>query len=279
MKLKSTAMVLVPQSVTDAPGDRHARLSEALLHARRTQTPISPLSDSEPGLTISDAYVIAQLGVAADIAAGARAVGRKIGLTAVAVQRQLGVDQPDYGVLLNTMAIADGATVPFGDYIAPRIEVELAFRLGAALCGPGVSTEDVRAATEVVHPSFELVDSRIADWRITLTDTIADRASSAGYVVGDVALPVDAFDVAAVEVELDRNGEVVRSGRSDAVLGDPCAAVAWLANAVSAMGEPLRAGELVLSGAITPMLSLAPGDRFRARFDSGLGELTLAVGR
>jgi 2-keto-4-pentenoate hydratase len=267
------------QSAPVAPGALHRRFSEALLHARDTRTPIAPLTDSDPGLTIGDAYAIARIGIAADLAAGARPVGHKIGLTAVAVQRQLGVDQPDYGALLDTMAIADGATIDAGDYIAPRIEVELAFRLGSALPGPEVTADDVRAATEAVHPSFELVDSRIADWKITLVDTIADRASSGGYVIGDAAAGVDELDLTAVAVELERNGEVVHTGRSDAVLGDPCVAVAWLANAVSLLGEPLQAGEVVLSGAITAMLSLAAGDSYRARFGSGLGELTLAVAR
>jgi 2-oxopent-4-enoate hydratase len=262
-----------------APGDLHRRLSDALLRARDTRTPIAPLTASEPSLTVADAYAIARLGVAADVAAGARPVGHKIGLTATAVQRQLGVDSPDYGALLDTMAIADGAVIDLADYIAPRIEVELAFRLGTALLGPGVTARHVRAATEAVHPSFELVDSRIADWKITLADTVADRASSGGYVIGNTALTPDAVDLAAVEVELERDGEVVHTGRSDAVLGDPCAAVAWLANALSALGEPLQAGEIVLSGAITPMLSMAAGDRYRARFGSGLGELSLEVSR
>ena len=260
-----------------APGDLHRRLSDALLRARDTRTPIAPLTDSAPELTIADAYAIAQLGVAADVARGARLVGHKIGLTAVAVQRQLGVDQPDYGALLDTMAIADAAVIDLADYIAPRIEVELAFRLGAALEGPGITSDDVRAATEAIHPSFELVDSRIADWKITLADTVADRASSGGFVIGETALAPDTLDLASVGVELERNGEVVHTGRSDAVLGDPCAAVAWLANAVSALGEPLQAGEVVLSGAITPMLQVAAGDHYRARFDSGLGELSLEV--
>ena len=266
------------EPATAAPGELHSRLSRALLTARDTRSPIAPLTESEPDLSIPDAYVIAQLGVAADVAAGARPVGHKIGLTAAAVQRQLGVDRPDYGALLDTMAIADGATIDPDEYIAPRIEVELAFRLGAALPGPDVSAADVRAATESVHPSFELVDSRIADWRIKLADTVADRASSAGYVIGDNGLAPGALELDAVEVALERNGEIVHTGSSSAVLGDPCAAVAWLANAVSALGEPLQAGEIVLSGAITPMLSVAAGERYRARFGSGLGELTLEVG-
>lgn len=266
-------------SATVVPGALHRRLSEALLAAREDRAPIPPITEGEPGLTVADAYAIAQLGVAADLAAGARLVGHKIGLTAEAVQRQLGVSTPDYGALLDTMAIADGATVSAADYIAPRIEAELAFRLGAPLSGPGVTAAEVRAATEAVHPCFELVDCRIADWRITLVDTVADRGAAAGFVIGEAALPLAEIDTAAVEVTLERDGEVVQRGRSDTVLGDPCNAVAWLANAVEALGEPLQAGEIILSGSITPMISVAPGERYRASFGSGLGALTLEVGR
>jgi 2-keto-4-pentenoate hydratase len=243
--------------------DSLEQLSEALLQARQTRTPMPPLTDTRPGLTVPDAYAIAQLGVAVDLGQGARVIGHKIGLTAAAVQRQLGVDTPDYGVLLDTMSVADGALIDAGDYIAPRIEVELAFRLGADLPPRDVTSADVRAATAAVHPAFELVDSRIADWRITLVDTVADRGSSAAFVIGDAARSLHELDVTAVEVTLERDGEAVRSGRSDAVLGDPCEAVAWLANAVGALGEPLRAGELALSGAIAPILDAALDGRHR----------------
>lgn len=269
----------ITESATANRSELHRQFAYALLAARDARKPIAPLTDSDPDLSVADAYAIARLGVAADVAAGARPVGHKIGLTAAAVQRQLGVDSPDYGALLDTMAIADGATIDPSDYIAPKIEVELAFRLHSSLEGSDVTAADVLVATEAIHPSFELVDSRIADWKITLPDTVADRASSGGYVIGETALAPDQLTLAAVEVTLERNGETVHSGRSDAVLGDPCTAVAWLANAVAALGEPLQAGELVLSGAITPMLSIAPGDHYRARFGSGLGDLTLEVWR
>lgn len=262
---------------TGAPPERVARLSRALLGARDARAPIPPLTESEPDLTIADAYAIARHGVEADVARGARVVGHKIGLTAAAVQRQLGVSEPDYGALLDTMRIEDGATIDRGDYLAPRIEVELAFRLGRPLAAAGVTADDVRAATDAVHPAFELVDSRIADWRITLADTVADRASSGGFVIGAASAAPDALDLANVEVTLERNGSEVHTGRSDAVLGDPCAAVAWLANVLGALGEPLQAGEIVLSGAITPMVDVVSGDRYRARFGAGLGELTLEV--
>jgi 2-keto-4-pentenoate hydratase len=251
-------------------------LSESLLWARRSSTAVPPLTDTYPSLSVQDAYRIARYGVEADIVDGAVPVGHKIGLTAVAVQRQLGVDTPDYGALLDTMEISDGTTLDPVNYIAPRVELELAFRLKSPLRGPSVTADDVRAATESVQAAIELVDSRILDWRITLADTVADRASSAGFVVGGIQRSLDEIDVTTVAVELYRNEELVESGRSDAVLGDPCVAVAWLANALAEFGEVLEAGEIVLSGACTKMVSIAPGDTYRATY-AGLGELTLGV--
>jgi 2-keto-4-pentenoate hydratase len=258
----------IPERLTD--------LSDALGQARRTATAIPPLTETDPSLSVAQAYAIARHGVEADLRDGARVVGHKIGLTAVAVQRQLGVDTPDYGALLDTMQIADGAVIDATDYIAARVELEVAFRLRAPLRGPGVTVDDVRAATGSVQAAIELVDSRIADWRITLADTVADRASSAGFMIGGTERGLDEIDVAAVAVELHRNGELVESGRSDAVLGDPCVAVAWLANALAEFDDMLDAGEIVLSGACTKMLSIAPGDEYRASY-AGLGELTLGV--
>jgi 2-keto-4-pentenoate hydratase len=258
--------------------ERLSKLSDSLLQARRTAIAIPPLTDGNPSLSVREAYAIARHGVEADLQHGARLVGHKIGLTAVAVQRQLGVDTPDYGALLDTMEIADGATLDPAHYIAARVELELAFRLKSSLRGPDVTAEDVRAATGSVHAAIELVDSRIADWRITLADTVADRASSAGFMVGGADRSLDEIDVTAVEVELHRNGELMERGRSDAVLGDPCVAVAWLANALAEYDEGLEAGEIVLSGACTKMLSIAPGDQYRATY-SGLDELTLGVKR
>ena len=255
-----------------------AEVSGALLGARQTATPIAPLTDAYPHLSVSDAYAIARRGVAADLAGGTRIVGHKIGLTAIAVQQQLGVDTPDYGALLDVMQIVDGSLLDAADYIAARVELELAFWLSKPLRGPGVSAEDVRAATGTVQAAIELVDSRIADWRITLPDTIADRASSAGFIVGGPHRTLDEVDVAAVEVSLYRNGALAESGCSDAVLGDPCVAVAWLANALGELGETLEAGEVVLSGACTKMVSIAPGDEYRATY-AGFGELTLGVKR
>jgi 2-keto-4-pentenoate hydratase len=252
-------------------------LSAMLLDARESRVPIAPLTETYPGLSVADAYAVAKHGTQADVAAGARVVGHKIGLTAVAVQQQLGVDTPDYGALLDTMQVPDGGILRFSDYIAARVELELAFVLGKSLKGPGVTAADVRAATKSVHTAIEVVDSRIADWRIKLADTVADRASAGAFVVGVVPHAVDDIDLTKVAVQLRRNGEIVESGSSEAVLGDPAVAVAWLANALGELGETLEVDEIVLSGACTRMVSIAPGDEYAATF-GGLGELALAVG-
>lgn len=252
--------------------DRHAlALHDALTHRQ----PIAPLTETLAELTVSDAYAIAQRSVAAAIAAGARVAGHKIGLTSPAVQRQLGVDEPDYGTLLDVMAIADGATIDRAAYIAPRVEVEVAFELAAALTGPGVTADDVRRATRCLRPAIELVDSRIRDWRIRLADTVADAASSAAFVVGPASRTLAELDPADITAQLWRGEELIEEGHSSAVLGDPCVSVAWLANALGEMGESLQAGQIVLSGACTRMVSVNAGDRFRGVL-TGLGEVSLA---
>ena len=251
-----------------------ASIAEALRAAEATATPVDPPTDGGPSLAVEDAYAIAQHNVALRVAAGERVVGHKVGLTAEAIQKQLGVDQPDFGALLNTMRIADGGTAPTHELIAPRVELELAFHLRSRLAGPGVTVADVRAATSHVQPAIELVDSRVIDWRITLVDTVADAASSARFVLGGVSVSLDEIDVGNVEMELERNGEIVERGNSSAVLGDPCASVAWLANALGTMGVTLEPGHVILSGSGTRVAPAAPGDNFVGRFGT-LGSVTL----
>ena len=238
------------------------------------RAPIAPITDSEPGLTVADAYAIARLGIAERVAAGGRIVGRKIGLTAVAVQQQLGVDQPDYGALLDDMEIRDGSVGP-GVFVAPKVELELAFHLREPLKGPDVTVEQVERATEAVQPAIEIVDSRIADWRIKLGDTVADNASSGAFVLGGERRSPGELDLSAIDVALARNGEVIETGRSDAVLGDPRVAVAWLANALAAFGDELGAGDVILSGACTRMAAAEPGAAFVGDFGA-LGEVKVS---
>jgi 2-keto-4-pentenoate hydratase len=257
-----------------SPAEIHewaARLAQAAADRR----PIAPLTETVPDLAIEDAYAIAQRIVDGRVQGGARVVGHKIGLTSPAVQQQLGVSEPDFGALLDVMALPDGGSVKADQFIAPRVELELAFELGERLVGPGVTVSDVRRATAGVQPAFELVDSRIADWRIRLADTVADCASSAAFVLGGERYALDDVDTTALSVSLRRGGEVIETGLSSAVLGDPCAAVAWLANALSRLGTTLGPGDVVLSGACTRMVDARAGDTFIGDFGP-LGEIGLA---
>ena len=253
--------------------------AQRLTQARVSQTAIEPLTASDPQLSVADAYAIQRLGVDQRVAGGAQVVGHKIGLTAIAVQRQLGVDSPDYGALLDDMLVADGADFDRRALIAPRIEAEVAFVLGAPLVGPGVTAADVEAATAHVAAAIEVVDSRIAGWRITLPDTVADNASSAALVLGlprSLAdLDLAGLDLAALGAQLHRNGELVEEGATSAVLGDPRIAVAWLVNALGELGTELEAGQIVLSGAATRMVDAHAGDRFTAEFE-GLGSVSIS---
>jgi len=260
--------------VTDEDRDRCVAQLE---RARIRRAPTRPLTDSLPALGAPDAYAIAQRGIERRVGAGARVVGHKIGLTATAVQRQLGVDSPDYGTLLDDMQLPDGGVADASALLAPKVELELAFVLGEPLAGPGVTVDDVQRATVFVAPAIEIVDSRIADWRIRLADTIADNASSGLFVLGATRRRPGDLDVTAVEATLRRGGEVVERGRSAAVLGDPRRAVAWLADALASSGDGLRAGHVVLSGACTRMVDAVPGDAFRGDFGP-LGTVSVSFG-
>lgn len=260
--------------MTKLPARELDRLALALRTARERRDPIAPLTEVLPDLSVADAYAIAQRNVAARVAAGATIVGHKIGLTSPAVQAQLGVDQPDYGALLDVTAIADRSTVDAGAFIAPRLELELAFELAEPLPNAAVTADDVRRATARVLPALELVDSRIRDWRIRLADTVADGASSAAFVLGSGGRTLSELDAADIAGELWRGDELLESGNTSAVLGDPCVSVAWLANAVGALGKHLDAGEIILSGACTRMVDVHPGDHFRGVL-AGLGEVSV----
>jgi 2-oxopent-4-enoate hydratase len=251
--------------------ERHEHLARALHEAERTRTPIAPLSEQHPDLTLDDAYAIQRAGRHRREAAGARLAGHKIGLTSQAMQEMLGVDQPDFGVLLEDMLLPSGAELSTGDLIAPRVEAEIAFRLAAPLNGT-VSRDDVLGATEAVAPALEVIDSRIADWRITIVDTVADNASSARVVLGAFR-PLGDLDLASVEMRLDVTApaETV-TGRGDVVLGHPAEAIAWLAAALHRYGEGLAAGEVVIPGALSRALPVAPTSEAHASL-TGLGEV------
>jgi 2-keto-4-pentenoate hydratase len=226
---------------------------------------------------VAAAYAAQRRYVEARTADGARVVGRKIGLTAPAVQRQLGVDQPDFGVLFDDMWLADGSTVAAGTLLQPKIEAEIAFMLGADLDG-ATDPRTIRSAVRYAVAAIEIVDSRIVDWDITITDTVADNASSGLFVLGGNQVPLADFEPVDAMMTLYVDGEQVSAGSGAQCLGDPLTALGWLAGTAQEFGDPLRAGQIVLSGALGPMVTAVPGHRARAEV-SGLGHVEVGFGR
>ena len=260
--------------------DAIAAAVERLAQAQATRVPCAPVRDLIGTDDLSAAYAVQQGLVQARLAAGATVVGRKIGATSEAVQNQLGVDQPDFGYLLDEMDVSDGAQgggpISMGTLLQPRVEAEVAFRLGRDIDVPEeeITLELVRAAVDVALPALEIVDSRIADWQIGFTDTVADCASSALFVVGTDAKPLSEVEPVDVVMSLTINGEVRSAGTGAACLGDPLEALRWLAVQASRFGDPLRAGHLILSGALGPFVPFAPGDRVEASI-SGFDTLSV----
>jgi 2-keto-4-pentenoate hydratase len=248
-------------------------LADALWEAERTRTPIEPLTDGRSDLDIDDAYAIQTHNIDRRIADGARVIGRKIGLTSRGMQDLLGVNEPDFGVLLDDMIVEDGDVVDLGTMLQPRIEAELAFVMETDLAGPGVSAARALSAIAGVLPAVEIVDSRIADWRIKLVDTVADNASSGRLVVGGRMRRVDEVDLRLIGMVISRDGEVIDTGAGAAALGNPARCVAWLANKLGALGAQLNAGDVVLPGAVHRMVTVQPGDVFRAEY-AHLGAVT-----
>lgn len=236
------------------------RAALALREAQRTKQAVEPLTTSFPGLTVEEAYQIQALNLGLRLEAGERRVGHKIGLTSEAIQAWLKVNEPDFGGLLSGMMVPDGGELSLGKLLQPRAEGELVFVLGEPLEGPGVTAAQVLRATEFVLPSIEIIDSRVKDWKISLVDTVADNASSAMCVVGSTPVPVGRWDLRLVGMALRRNGRVVSTGAGAACLGNPAEAVAWLANRLSAFGQRLEAGQMILSGALGPAVEMAVGD-------------------
>jgi 2-keto-4-pentenoate hydratase len=253
--------------------DRITAAAVALRTAERDRAPIPPLVTTYPGLDASDAYRIQLLNIERRITAGGVVVGHKVGLSSKAMQQMMGVDEPDYGHLLADMDATGGADA--SRYCQPRVEPEVGFLLGADLPGEGCTEADALAATAAIVPALELIDSRIRDWKIALPDTIADNASSAGFVLGETRLDPRAVDLTTIPVRMLRNGEEVGVGRSDAVLGNPLTALAWLARTVAGFGVRLRAGHVILPGSCTRAIDARAGDLFEADFGL-LGVVRLA---
>ncbi len=250
-----------------------AEAASMLLAAYHSRIPTEPLREKYPDLTLQDAYEIQLIQIGRRLAEGAVIKGHKVGLTSAAMQRQLGVDQPDYGHLLGDMFFLEHLPIPVETYLQPRIEPEIAFVLSRPLRGPGVTAAEAAAAVDFCLPSLEIIDSRIRDWQIGILDTIADNASSGGVVLGSRPTPLSALDLRLTGCVLYRGGEVVGTGAGGAVLGSPLSSLVWLANTLGERGVTLEAGHVVLPGSVTASVPVAPGDTFTATF-AGLGSVT-----
>lgn len=234
---------------------------DALYDALVARTTIAPLTEQAPDITTEDAYKVSLRMLERRLAAGEHVVGKKIGVTSQVVMDMLNVRQPDFGYLTNTMMYATGAEVPVSsDMIQPRAEGEIAFVLKDDLVGPGITNADVMRATDFVMPCFEIVDSRITDWKIKIQDTIADNASCGVVVMGDRAVKPTEVDLSTCGMVVQLNGEIISTGAGAAALGSPVNCVTWLANTLGAIDIPLQAGEVILSGSLVPLQPVKAGD-------------------
>ncbi|SDI27583.1 2-keto-4-pentenoate hydratase [Alteribacillus persepolensis] len=250
-------------------------LSEHLTEAEKSRQGVEPLTSLIPDLSMKQAYHIQLTNIQNKVTAGDSIIGKKIGLTSKAMQDLLGVSEPDYGHLLNSMQIDNKGSVPRKKVMQPKVEGEIAFILKEDLKGPDVTTEDVQRATDYIVSALEIVDSRISDWKITLADTIADNASSGLFVTGGEKINIKDIDLQNEEMVFYKNGEKVNGGKGSAALGDPAYCVAWLANKLYEYNMTLKSGEIILSGALSKAVDAAPGDTFKASF-STLGEVEVS---
>ncbi|MGE4372490.1 MAG: 2-keto-4-pentenoate hydratase [Xanthobacter sp.] len=239
-----------------------ATAADRLRTAQDNRTPCPPLNDLLPAGDLDIAYQVQEAGTEAALAAGRVLVGRKIGLTSRAVQQQLGVDQPDYGMLFDDMAVPDDWEIPAGRLLQPKVEAEIAFILGRDLTDTHTTLADIISAVDYAVPAIEVVDSRIANWKISIVDTIADNASSGLYVLGNTPHKLDGLDLRLCGMVMECAGDIVSVGAGAACLGHPLNAMWWLARTMARTGRPLKAGDTVLSGALGPMVTV-PGEASR----------------
>ena len=238
---------------------------------------VPPLRDGLDPVDIAGAYAVQTINTRHWESRGRRIVGRKAGLTAKAVQQQLGVDQPDFGVLFDDMRIADGGALSPAKCLQPKAEAEIAFVLGADLPDADTTAEAVAAAVATVHAAIEIVDSRIADWKISFADTVADNGSSAFFALAADGRPLAGLDLYSAGMVMEVNGAIASLGVGAAALGHPLQSAAWLARTMASRGEPLKAGDILLTGALGPMAALHPGDHVRA-IVGGIGECSFTYG-
>jgi 2-keto-4-pentenoate hydratase len=250
-----------------------AELADRLWRAEVERVPVEPISQDRPDLTIDDGYAIQTRNVTRRVTAGSVVRGRKVGLTSRKAQKLMGVDEPDFGVLLDDMFLDDAAEVPFDALLQPRVVSVMAFVMASDLVGPGITTADVLTAVSGVLPAIEVVDSRIADWRTLPVDTAADNASAGRIVLGGRLTPVAGIDLRLEGLLLYRNGAPIESAAGAAALGSPARSIAWLANKLGTQGSGLRRGDVVLPGALHRMVPVRAGDYFQAHF-AHLGTVT-----
>jgi 2-keto-4-pentenoate hydratase len=248
-------------------------IAARLERAERDRIAIDPPATGS-GMTTADAYSVQMINVDRRVASGRKIVGRKVGLTSVAMQRMFGVSEPDFGHLFDDMMLASGGECRIDVLLLPRVEPEIAFVLARELRGPGVTRQDVLAAADYVTPALEIIDTRIRDWKITLADTIADNASSARVVLGERKTRPCILDLAAVAMTVQKNGAVVEQGVGAAVLGHPAEPLAWLANKLAEFGQTLAEGSVIIPGALCRAVDVRAGDSIVANFE-GLGSVSV----
>jgi 2-keto-4-pentenoate hydratase len=257
--------------------DEQAReFAVQLYEARRSGVPIAPFTDALPDLGMADGYAIQQHLARMLVADGETIVGYKLGLTSTPMQVLLGVDSPDFGPVFASGVFRDGAVLPVDAFIAPRVEAEIGVILAEDLSGPHCTPAQALQAAGGLVAAIEIVDSRIRDWKIKLADTVADLASNGAIALSSLVVPIDGFDPRLLGMVFTKNGEIVATGAGAAALGDPLAAVAWLANTLAPMGVSLPAGSVIMTGALHAMVPVQPGDVFRADFDR-LGPITIRM--
>jgi 2-keto-4-pentenoate hydratase len=252
-------------------------IAQSLRLAAQSGKAIPPIRDIIGVEDISTAYAIQQHNIQQRVSEGAFITGCKIGLTSKAVQKQLGVDQPDFGMLLNTMEVPNGGTVAWSELMQPKAEAEIAFVLAKDLPDANISTTDVLSAIAYALVSIEIVGSRIENWNIKITDTVADNASASHYVLGHKPVRLENLDLLNCKMQLFKNGGLASEGTGTSCLGSPINAVLWLAKTMAQLGQPLKAGQVILSGALGPMVAVQPGDEVRAVIEE-LGEVGLWFG-
>ena len=257
--------------ITDVEGK-----ARALYDARRDRQAIAPFTDDDPSLGMADGYAVQSELVKLILADGDRILGYKAGLTSKPMQTMLAVDQPDYGPVLASTVYRDGDDVSLGRFIQPKIEAEIVLIMGEQLRGPGVTVDDAQRAVRGAAAAMEIVDSRFADWRIKLADTVADMASNGAVAISENEVPLDELDVRLIGMVLTRNGTLVDTGAGAAALGNPLAVVAWLANTLGADGIALEPGHVVMTGALHAAVPMQPGEEYLAEFDR-LGSVRVNV--